>query len=137
MTDDGAAAAAEAYAERGAGRTGRALELYLLAADRSSDPRARAHRLRHAGDIHQDEGRDDLAAPLYEEALALYRGRPDTSALDLANLLRPLAMLREKAGAREEAAVHWAEAAALYEAAGVDIGAKECARRLSALSSGP
>jgi tetratricopeptide (TPR) repeat protein len=137
MTDDGRALAIRASAARGEGRIAEALALYAQAAEHArenGDTLAVAHRLRHLGDILQDAGRDAEALPYYDEALALYRSRPDRRGLDLANALRPLALLKEKAGARAEAAALWAEAGALYAAAGVDAGAKESARRLALLS---
>jgi tetratricopeptide (TPR) repeat protein len=129
--------AARAKAARAEGRTDEALDLYARAAEharRQGDVLALAHRLRHLGDIHHDAGRDAEAATLYDEALALYRGRPDTPALDLANLLRPLALQKEKAGARGEAAMLWAEAKSLYEEAGVEAGVRESDRRLARLA---
>lgn len=134
---DGARLVAEARAAREAGRSEEALDLYIQAAAAAlaaGDPLARAHRLRHVGDIHREAGRDDEALSLYSEALAIYRRCPDRSALDLANLLRPLAMLREKAGERQAAAALWAEARALYEEAGVEAGVRESAGRLAALA---
>jgi tetratricopeptide (TPR) repeat protein len=125
-----------ARAARHHGRTDEAIALYTRAAGQArqhGDVLTLAHRLRHIGDIHQDVGRDAEAAPFYAEALAVYRGDPATPALDLANLLRPLAMLAQKAGDRTGAKALWAEAATLYEAAGVEIGAKESARRLALL----
>jgi tetratricopeptide (TPR) repeat protein len=137
VTDAGKALAAQGKAARDEDRIDAALELYGQAAAHArqqGDTLTLAHRLRHIGDIHQDAGRDAEAAPYYDEALALYRSRPDAPVLDLANMLRPLAMLKEKAGARAEAAALWAEAAALYAEAGVEIGARESARRLAALA---
>lgn len=125
----------EAQAERGAGRGARAIALYGEAAGiarRGGDILTLAHRLRHIGDIHLDAEQIDLAAPFYEEALALYRSRDDARPLDLANLLRPMALLREKQGEREAARPYWAEARALYEQVGVEAGVTECTRRLAA-----
>jgi tetratricopeptide (TPR) repeat protein len=138
MTGNGADIAARAKAERGAGRTAAALKRYREAAEiarREGDLLALAHRLRHIGDIHQDEGRTELAAPFYAEALILYRSAPDVPPLDLANLLRPLAMLKETIGEPEAAARAWAEAGALYAEAGVDAGVAECARRVKGLAA--
>ena len=137
MTDKGKALAIQGSAARGEGRIDVAIELYSRAADharQAGDMLAVAHRLRHIGDMHQDAGRNAEAAPYYDEALAIYRGRPDRRGLDLANLLRPLAMLKEKAGDTSEAAALWAEAGALYAEAGVEVGAKESARRLALLA---
>jgi tetratricopeptide (TPR) repeat protein len=135
MADEGRALALRAKAERDAGRTEAAIALYRDAAGvarREGDVLALAHRLRHIGDIHLDAGRLDLAAPCYDEALALYRSRDDVTPLDLANLLRPLALLSEACPEPEAALLYWAEARALYEAAGVAAGVAECTRHLAA-----
>jgi tetratricopeptide (TPR) repeat protein len=137
VTDEGKALAIQGSAARNEGRIDVAIALYGLAADHArqqGDMLAVAHRLRHIGDICQDAGRDAEAAPYYEEALALYRGRPDTPVLQLANLLRPLAMLKEKAGDTAEAAALWAEAGSHSGPAGVEVGARESARRLALLT---
>jgi tetratricopeptide (TPR) repeat protein len=94
-----------------------------------------AHTVRHVGDIHQDMKRDDLAAPCYEEALGIYRSHRETSKLDLANAVRPFALLKENAGAIDEAKQMWAEARDLYAAASVPEGVKECSRRLALLEN--
>ena len=135
MPDEGRALASRAKAERDAGRTKSAIVLYLEAAEvarREGDILSLAHRLRHVGDIHLDAGRLDLAAPCYDEALALYRSRDDAKPLDLANLLRPLALLSEAKKEPEAARLYWAEARALYETAGVAAGVAECSRHLAA-----
>ena len=98
------------------------------------DPLLLAHTVRHLGDIHQDAGRGDLAEPCYREALALYRGRDDAPPLDLANAIRPLAMLKDDAGQVRESMRLWEEARDLYEAAGVHEGVTECSARLARLS---
>ena len=133
---DGAGLVMAAKAARHEGRLDEAISLYRDAADearRQGDALVLAHRLRHIGDIFQDVGRDGEAAPFYAEALSLYRGA-ETPVLDLANLLRPLAMLKEKEGDRDGARACWTEAKALYEAAGVEAGVRESARRLAALA---
>ena len=94
-----------------------------------------AHTIRHVGDIHQDMKQHDLAAQCYEEALAIYRSHQETSILDLANAVRPFALLKEHAGAIDEAKHMWAEARDLYAAANVTEGVKECSRRLSLLEN--
>jgi len=95
-----------------------------------------AHTIRHVGDIHQDMKRDDLAAPCYEEALAIYRSHKQTSTLDLANAVRPFALLKEHTGVSAEAKHLWAEARDLYATANVQAGVKECSRHLSTLDAG-
>lgn len=92
-----------------------------------------AHTVRHLGDIHSDLRRDDLAQPCYEEALVIYRASSETSTLDLANAVRPYALLKENSGAIEEAKQLWAEARDLYTAANVAEGMKECSRHVSLL----
>ena len=97
------------------------------------DPLLLAHTVRHLGDIHQDMNHDNLAEPCYQEALTIYRSNPSTSTLDLANAVRPFAILQEAFGRVDEAKLLWAEARDLYAGANVDEGVKECARRLSRL----
>ncbi len=92
-----------------------------------ADPLTLAHTLRHIGDIHRDVGKVDLAAPFYEESVALYRAHQPT-ALDLANALRPFALLKQALGESEVARALFVEARELYIDAGVYAGADECAR---------
>lgn len=92
-----------------------------------------AHTVRHLGDIHQDAGRLERAEPCYREALALYRGHRQTASLDLANALRPLAILEERLGHDDSAIALWSEAQSLYEAVNVQEGVDEGAKHLRAL----
>ena len=69
------------------------------------------------------------------EALALYRSNDRTDPLDLANALRPLAILEEAAGHTDSAAALWREARDLYARANVAEGAAECAARLDGLGA--
>ncbi|HXI23534.1 MAG TPA: tetratricopeptide repeat protein [Pyrinomonadaceae bacterium] len=124
---------------RDAGGLNQALSLYEDAVKlcrEVDDALLLAHTIRHVGDIHQDMKREDLAAPCYEEALAIYRSREQTSTLDLANAVRPFALLKEHTGAIEEAKQLWSEARDLYATANVQEGVKECSRHLSILSGG-
>ena len=57
-----------------------------------------AHTIRHIADIYQQERNPAEAKPLYEEALELYRHNLDTKLLDLANTVRPYALLNEELG---------------------------------------
>jgi tetratricopeptide (TPR) repeat protein len=119
--------------ERREGNADVAIALYQEAADvaRSENmPLRLAHRLRHIGDIHGDAGDAEHAELYYGEALALYRADPQPPALDLANLLRPLALLREAQDRPEEARRFWQEARELYARAGVGAGVDECTRHL-------
>ena len=79
-------------------------------------------------------GRADLAEPAYEEALDLYRGQNPT-ALELANAVRGMAILKDETGQREEAERLWQEAHDLYVVANVPPGVAESARRLDRLRS--
>jgi tetratricopeptide (TPR) repeat protein len=92
-----------------------------------------AHTVRHVGDIHQDAGRNKLAEPCYHEALSIYRRHAETLPLDLANTIRPLAILKEIAGEFEEASRLWAEARDLYAAENVTQGVAESSRWLARL----
>lgn len=135
--DEGEELVAGAKVARSEGDIDRAAILYTRAAGHAregGDMLAYAHRLRHAGDLWQEAGKDADAAALYAEALAVYRDHPATPALDLANLLRPLAILKEKSGASGEAAAYWAETKAIYEHAGIEAGVRESERRLFRLS---
>ena len=93
-----------------------------------------AHTVRHVGDIHQDAGRDQLAETCYQEALSIYRNHAQTNPLDLANAVRPLALLKENAGEVDEAKNLWAEARDLYAASNVPQGVAECSRRFTRLN---
>lgn len=125
--------------ERDEGQLEAALAHYLRAADLSrdqSDLLLLAHTIRHVGDIHWDMGDADLAEPCFEEALALYRERSPPPG-ELANALRPMALLKEAAGDKAAAYDLWCEAGDLYAVAGIDAGVEECARRAATLSAAP
>lgn len=80
-----------------------------------------------------DAGRLQEAEPCYHEALAVYRGHETTSTLDLANAIRPLAVLKGATGEVEEARRLWLEAQELYRAVGVNEGIEECSHELERL----
>jgi tetratricopeptide (TPR) repeat protein len=124
--------------ERDLGKGDAALSLYeeAVAIYRTEDDDlAMAHALRHVGDIHQDAGRLEQAEPCYIEALAIYRNHGQTPPLDLANALRPFAILKDQKGEVTEALRLWEEARDLYAAAEVSEGVEECSSRLRASSS--
>jgi tetratricopeptide (TPR) repeat protein len=128
------------YRARSEGRLEEALSLYERAAAAfrtADDPLRLAHTVRHVGDIHRQAGRPELAEPLHREALAIYRRQPNPPRLDLANAIRPLAILEERAGRMEEARRLWTEARDLYAACGVAEGAAESSRRLAGLGNAP
>jgi tetratricopeptide (TPR) repeat protein len=119
--------------ERDLGRGERALPLYEEAVElclAMEDLPGLAHTLRHLGDIHQDAGNLSSAMEPYAQALALYRRLPATTPLELANALRPYALLRESLGEADAASAMWREARALYQAAGIAEGIEECDRHL-------
>jgi tetratricopeptide (TPR) repeat protein len=75
------------------------------------------------------------ARPLYEEALEIYRSSLDTKLLDLANTVRPYALLNEAIGNLEAARQHWQEAHNLYASLRLDAGVEECGKHLVALQN--
>ncbi len=97
------------------------------------DPLGYAHTIRHIADMHLDELNLDEAKPLYEEALELYRGNLNTKLLDLANTVRPYALLKEKAGELNEARELWREARNLYRSLRIEAGVNECGAHLEKL----
>jgi len=122
--------------ERDLGRGDAARPLYeeaVAICREEDDALTLAHAVRHLGDIHQDAGRVELAEPCYNEALAIYRSHKETSPLDLANAIRPLAILKGRAGEKEEAIRLWKEAGDLYGAANVQEGVTESSAQLARL----
>ena len=125
--------------ERDQGRGAAALGLYeeaVVICRAEGDRLMLAHTVRHVGDIHREAGRAELAEPCYREALEIYRRNARTEALDLANAIRPLALLKDDAGEVEEAIRLWAEARDLYAAAEVEAGVSESSRRVDRLAAG-
>lgn len=127
-----------AQIERDMGHGDRAqpLQAEAVALWRDADePLRLAHAVRHLGDIHQDAGRIDQAEPCYDEALALYRADPRTQPLDLANAIRPLAILKERTGDDALAMSLWREAENLYATVDVAEGVAESQARLAHLGA--
>jgi len=89
--------------------------------------------MRHIADIHQQEGNFAEAKPLYEEALEIYRSNLDTKLLDLANTVRPYALLNEQQGHLEAASKLWEEARILYGSLRIDAGFSECEAHITRL----
>jgi hypothetical protein len=58
----------------------------------------------------------DAADVCYEEAAALYRNHDTPWSLDYANAIRPMAILKERLGDREQSLALWREARGLYAA---------------------
>jgi len=96
-------------------------------------PLRTAHIARHLGDIYRVSGLAQQAEPLLTEAILLYRHNLDTKVLDLANAVRPLALLKTTQGDADGARTLWQEAQVLYSAVNVEAGATECSAQLAKL----
>lgn len=112
-----------------------AREQYLEAAKiyaERNDALAYAHTIRHVADIYLQERNFLEAAPLYEEALSLYRGNLNTKLLDLANTVRPYALLVEQRGDDPILANSlWEEAKGLYRSLRLNTAVAECDAHLA------
>lgn len=118
-----------AHVLRDTGRDEIALPFYeeaVALSRKAKDSLLVAHSVRHLGDLHRDAGRTSDSALCYEEAFSLYQDAPDPSPFDVANPLRPAALLREAEGDPEGARRLWTEARRLYDFAGVVEGVQEC-----------
>ena len=138
MSDLVQALKGRAQIERNLGRTDAAARLYeeAVAICRTEEDLLQlAHTVRHLGDIHQDAGNFELAEPCYLEALAIYRSHPKTAPLDLANTLRPFAILHEGLGKTTQAIALWAEARNLYGALSLREGVAESTEHLTKLGA--
>jgi tetratricopeptide (TPR) repeat protein len=125
--------ASKGYQTRKEGNYEAARELYANAAQlcrEQEDILAYAHNIRHVADIYQDEHNVELARPLYEEALAIYRSNLGTKLLDLANTVRPYALLLENTGNAAQAMDLWEEARSLYASLQINEGVFECNRHI-------
>ncbi len=122
-----------AQIERHRGNSDAALQCYLEAvtiARELDDELALPHTIRHLADLYQDIGNLDSAESCYIEALALYRADSRTAPLELANAIRPMALLLEKLSRINDARKLWEEAGRLYTTAAVDEGVGECQRAI-------
>lgn len=132
-----AALTGQGRAERDCGHLAQAAIHYAdaLALSRSQNfPLRTAHIARHLGDIYRESGLAQQAEPLLAEAISLYRQNFDTKVLDLANAIRPLALLKNAQGDANSARQLWQEARALYAAANVEAGVSECSEYLAKLA---
>ncbi len=124
--------------ERDMGNNGAALPFYQEAVAlcrEQDDSQSLAHTLRHLGDVYRSAGQLELAEPCYREALSLYRSHNQTAPLDLANAVRPMAILKEQTGETEVAKLLWEEARQLYAAVNVPEGVAESSKRLAQLAA--
>jgi tetratricopeptide (TPR) repeat protein len=92
-----------------------------------------AHTIRHIADIYWQEHNTVAAKPLYEEALEIYRSNLDTKLLDLANTVRPYALLLEEQGDSSLALELWEEARSLDRSLRIEPGVSECDRHIHRL----
>jgi tetratricopeptide (TPR) repeat protein len=92
-----------------------------------------AHMIRHLGDVYRQLERLAEAEPMYLDALELYRSDPETPVLDLANAVRPFAILTQLTGRPDESRRLWLEAKSLYAAAGIADGVAESEEHLHQL----
>lgn len=95
------------------------------------EPLPTAHTARHLGDIYRENGFAQQAEPLLKEAITMYRQDLNTQILDLANAIRPLALLRTEQRKNEDARQLWSEALALYSALELSAGVSECSLQLA------
>ena len=100
----------------------------------SADRLKYAHTIRHLGDVHAERQQWPDAERCFVEALNVYRSHPSPDALDLANAIRPYALLMTTTGRREEARALWVEAGELYESLGIAAGVEECRRQAEQLA---
>ena len=124
------------HAEEDAGRREDALACHEEAVEvarRVGQPMPLAHAVRHLGDLHRKAGRLAGAEACYAEALALYGEQEEPPALDYANALRPMALLKESLGRAGDARILWRRARELYAAVPIEAGVAECTEHLARL----
>ena len=124
------------HAEENTGRVDAALACYEEAVTVARGANHRlplAHALRQLGDLHRKAERLTTAEDCYAEALALYGAQDEPPALDHANALRPMAILKEKLGQVDEARTLWQRARELYGVASIEAGVAECTDHLTRL----
>jgi tetratricopeptide (TPR) repeat protein len=120
------------------GREAETASLYdeaVLVSRESGDARLLAHSVRHAGDIRRGRGDMAGASLCYEEALGLYRSLDPIPPGDLANTVRPMALVQEVLGNQMRAKALYQEARDVYQALGLQEGVDECSVRLANLQS--
>jgi tetratricopeptide (TPR) repeat protein len=123
-----------AETERDLGRNCEAEELYeeavSLCRKHNSDELSLAHMVRHLGDVRRRIGQHEGAQSCYEESLGIYRREPAANLLDVANALRPFAILKEKMGDFDRARAFWRDARQLYQSLAIDAGVAEASEAL-------
>ena len=106
----------------------------VAAARECDDPLQLAHAVRHLGDVHRHAGSREAAHACYDEALTLYRNADAPPTLDVANAVRPMAILQADLGNTGEALTLWQEARDLYATVDIAEGVEEAERWLERLS---
>jgi tetratricopeptide (TPR) repeat protein len=94
-------------------------------------PERLAYAIRHEADVLRESGKILDAEPLYLEAEGIYRQRGENAALDLANTLRGLALVRDAGGKSDKSKALWQEARELYAKCKVGAGVAECDKKLA------
>lgn len=125
-----------AQIERDSGRPAKSIPYYEEAVSHCreiGDRMLLAHTIRHLGDAHQDVDELRRAEASYGEALSLYRGSRSVRLGDLANAVRPFAILKERLGDRSAAIDLWTEAHELYSSIKMQAGIDESASHLEKL----
>ena len=126
-----------AQIERDRGNSESALPYYTEAASLArqlDDELVLAHTIRHMADVYRKIGDLDSAESCYSEALVIYRTDSRTGTLDLANAIRPMALLMEEFSRINDARDLWEEAERLYTSAAVGEGVAECQRAIKRCS---
>jgi tetratricopeptide (TPR) repeat protein len=106
-----------------------AIKCYAQAAaiyEELSDNLPLAHSVRHIADILREQKRAAEAEHAYNQALEIYRPSPEALPLDVADAVRGLALLKDGAGAQEDALLLWQEACHYYTEAGAAARISEC-----------
>lgn len=98
-------------------------------------PRRHALALRHLADVRRESGDLAEAERGYAQALAILRDADDAMPVDLADTLRPYALLCEATGRADDARDAWREARGLYVVEGVEPGVEECDAALRRLDA--
>lgn len=106
----------------------------VAAARECGDALQLAHAVRHLGDVHRHAGHREAARACYEEALTLYRNADAPPTLDVANAVRPMAILQADLGNTGEALALWRKARELYATVDIAEGVEEAERWLKRLS---
>lgn len=104
-------------------------------ARQSGDDMALAHAVRHLGDSNRHAGRASEAEACYLEAIEIYRKTKPAPKSQLANTLRPFAILKEDAGDLTAATALWQETQNLYRAIHLREGVDECSEHLIRLQA--